>query len=451
MVKLNWFIRQVFEIREGGFSVFLNKMIYVFSVIKWPINGIWAIPGVMIIRLLRPFILVRMTEIWSDRIGHFSTDSLVHLSRKILKLESERIFDLYTYSEGKICNQQWAKMVRRHLPVFWWVKYLLFYNQLIPKGKIHNGPSIVSGRDYQGLIHRSNAKLEFTCKEELDAKSWMRNYGWSDGEPFVCIAVRDSKYLAEMSPSFEQGLKLCSYHNYRDGDIEDYYPVVHKLLQKGYWVVRMGKTAYKPMLNLPRVIDYPFVEDQADLLDIWLCANCHFFISTGLGIDSVATCYSRPQVYVNTLPMSYLRSIAPMIVAPKHLTWVKTGEYLNLSEHWIHRYQEGDLYEQAGICVSDLTPEEITEIVFEMDQRIDGSWEDKEEDLLSQRKFWDTFKRLAQDPNIFNEFLSGLQCKGWVEPKNNKGDNFAAIHGWKHPEARVACSYLRKMGDAYFE
>ena len=129
MVKLNWFIRQVVEIREGGFSVFLNKMRRL-SDIKWIINGIWAIPGVMIIRLLRPFILVRMTEIFSIRIGHFSTDSLIHLSRKILKLESERTIDLFTYSEGKICNQQWAKMVRRRLPVFWWVKYLLFYNQL---------------------------------------------------------------------------------------------------------------------------------------------------------------------------------------------------------------------------------------------------------------------------------------------------------------------------------
>jgi putative glycosyltransferase (TIGR04372 family) len=447
---MKWLNRQIVQINKGGWSTIRRKIGRLYDDIRLFVFAIWAIPGVLFIRLIRPYVLVRMAEIFSSRIGHFSMDATIYLNMSPLISEQSFLLDLYSLSDGLICNSQWKIMVQRRLKVYWWVKYLIYYNRFIPGGEIHERSDLVTGRDYQGFIHRKKFHFMFYEKEDEVAKAWLREFGWIDGEPFICLAVRDSKYLAERSVVFEDGLNANAYHNYRDGDIDDYVPAVQSLLEKGYWVIRMGKSCFKQMPSLPRVIDYPFVENQNDLLDIWLSANCDFFISTGLGIDSVASSFRRPQVFVNALPIAMLRSNFNSIWAPKHLTWKDSGKYLTLREHWIHRYQDGMEYEQAGILVVDLTSDEITNIILEREQRNAGIWIDSDEDLLRQKKFWDTFTSIAKDPNIYNEIRWGIECIGWAELEDTDGP-INAIHGWKHPEARVASCYLRKMGVSFYE
>ena len=85
-------MRQILAIKEGVWPVLSYKLERL-TVVKWFLNWIWAIPGVMIIRIIRPWLVVRMTEIFSERIGHFSTDALKHLSRQVLRFEQGRILD----------------------------------------------------------------------------------------------------------------------------------------------------------------------------------------------------------------------------------------------------------------------------------------------------------------------------------------------------------------------
>ena len=53
-------------------------------------------------------------------------------------------------------------------------------------------------------------------------------------------------------------------------------------------------------------------------------------------------------------------------------------------------------YDQAGIELVDNTPEEITAVVMEMEERINGTWQSTEEDEELQLRFWSAFKERAR-------------------------------------------------------
>ena len=55
------------------------------------------------------------------------------------------------------------------------------------------------------------------------------------------------------------------------------------------------------------------------------------------------------------------------------------------------RYLRTQKYENHGIEVLENTPEEIREVVVEMDERLKGTWETTEEDEVLQKRFWSIF------------------------------------------------------------
>ena len=54
-------------------------------------------------------------------------------------------------------------------------------------------------------------------------------------------------------------------------------------------------------------------------------------------------------------------------------------------------FYHSDDFLNHGIELIENSPEEISEVVIEMDKRLDGTWEDSDEDELMQKKFWDLF------------------------------------------------------------
>ena len=55
-----------------------------------------------------------------------------------------------------------------------------------------------------------------------------------------------------------------------------------------------------------------------------------------------------------------------------------------------------DEYQNNDIELQENTPEEIKDLVTEMDERISGSWKETEEDLLLQKKFWNVYENNMQ-------------------------------------------------------
>ena len=376
------------------------------------IHGTWALPAVMVIRLLRPILIIRVGTFRYDRIGHFAAD-VGHQWAK-LHVQPRNIVDWY-WLDGPTTNNQWEMMVRRNFSIYSWTKYLDFWNCFIPGGMVHHRPSTTNGsRDIEGLLERAQTKLKFLPSEDVDGKTWLRAQGWQEGEPFVCLLVRDSAYL-NSEPKHSK--RSWEYHKYRESDIETFIPAAKWLAEQGVWVLRMGKTMARqiPMIH-PKVIDYAFHPDKSDFLDVWLFANCDLCITTLSGPDMISDVYRKPILAINFLPLLHLWSWSNVLHHPKKICWKDSGKTLSLIEYLDHSYLTSDQYRDNGIDIVDLKPNEITETVQECWHRIEGKWVVSSDEIEQQKQF---FGVLRQSPE------------------------FSKYHGWIHPESRLSMSFLR--------
>ena len=412
---------QIKQIRKGGVVVGLQKAR---KLILFGFASLIAFLPMVVMRFMRPLILIRMASIRNDRIGSFCGDSSYLLATKPTNRWLPLTFDWYFFS-GISCNHQWARMVKRKLFMHNWVRYLDFINRRIPGGVAHVRPAPRS-RPIDGIFQKDIPRFEFTSHESDRALQWLSNIGWKRGQPFVCLSVRDSAYLAAVSNALGEKPDYWSYHSYRDSDIDNYRDAIRYLIERDYWVFRMGKVVEKPLLiQHKNFIDYPFLSNKDDLMDIWLTMNCNIFISTGSGLDFLPPVYKSPStLIVNVLPLLQLNSWHWTTWTPKHLVWRNSGKFLTLEEHDLHAYTRTLDYESRGIRVIDLDANEIKNAVIEHEQRICGQWQDSDEDIRLQALFW-------------VKFTSTL--------------SFHKYHQWIHPEARAGAFYLRQMGDAFFD
>lgn len=385
----------------------LNRM-------KLLINSIWAIPLVALMRLVRPIILIRICLLFSDRVGHFIPDVAEQLARVNIK---DKSLDLYYF--GEVSNKQWAIMAKRsRLKVLGrWVKYVDQWNQILPGGSIHSlKSSLTETRDINNLFGRFDVRIPFLPSENDAGISWLRSKGWSEGEPYVCLLVRDSAYLGNTFPDSD-----FRYHDYRDSDIDTYVNAVEWLASQGVWILRMGKLMEKQLqTKSKRVIDYAFDSEKSDLLDIWLFANCTGVISTGTGLDQIAMIYRKPQLYLNALPLGCIHSWSDVVWIPKNLKHANTGKPFTLKEYIEADYYTLDEYKAAGIEIVDLNSCEISAAVAEFWSRIVGSWESTADDLRLQKWFWSNLEE-------------------W--------DSYGKMHGVRHPNAVAGKAWLASLSE----
>lgn len=418
-----WLPRQLSELRNGGFGVLKKKVLRTYNRLhlRELANGIWAVPCVLLIRALRPIVLIRLGTLFSSRIGHFASDGAEQVAR--LQQQPPNTVDWFWL--GPTSNSQWERMIRRSLPVHSWVKYLDWWNKALPGGSAHERPSSYTGsRDVEGLYNRHDVKIPFLPVETDEALAWLRSKGWSDGEPFVCLLVRDAAYLANdplQGDGTPAAYERWGYHDYRDSDIDTYIPAIQWLAEQGVWVIRMGKLMAKPLpTGMDHVIDYAFDSNKSDLLDIWLFANCSGSISTSTGPDAVPLVYDRPLLCVNALPLGVFVSWSRSVWVPKTLQWASTGQTLSINEYLENHWMGTAEFKKAGISIVDLSSEDILMAVQEFWLRSSGTFQDTAEEQARQDEFW----------NI---------CMAW--PEHSK------YHGWRHQESRVGAAWLQSLDE----
>jgi putative glycosyltransferase (TIGR04372 family) len=404
-------IRHINQIKEEGWIAVKRKLIRLpKELLPIPLI-IFSVPLVLLIRLFRPLIWIRFGYVRSDIIGHSVFDPEYYLSE--YEIENKKTFDFFYFQTNDYPNKQWYLMVLRTLRINHWIRYIDVANRLIPGGELHHKiAGIVRSRDLKGYIAKTKSHFSFTDEENEKGMKFLESLGMDVGFKFVCLQVRDSSYKKKYGDKRD-----WSYHNFRNSDIETYKEASIALAEKGYWILRMGKSVNKTFnTGQPHIFDYANSQERCDFLDIWLMANCFFCFSTGTGLDEVPLVFRKPTIYVNFIPFRDMVSFGHNISLPKHLLWTETNKRLSLTEHLNHSYIKSDEYKKKGIFVEDLTSEEINESVQEMEARLVGSWRDSDEDVLLQKKYWKTIK-------------------AWPEYKK--------FHGVIHQDARIGSNFLR--------
>ena len=357
---------------------------------------------VLIIRLIRPWFLVRLGGLISARIGHFAANTELYLCEQAvgINVPHQRHVDIFYMTYKPVCNQQLEGMWQRVLRIWpsWIMAPVARVNRFIPGGKIHEvGQNTQHDRDVHNLLDRFPPHIEFTVEEEQRGQTGLRAMGIPIEGLFVCLAVRDSAYLATYLPGSDY-----SYHNYRDSDIQNYALGAEALAERGYFVIRMGAKVCSTMKsNHPRVIDYATNGMRTDFMDIYLGARCAFCISVGTGFDAVPLIFRRPIVYVNMVPIGYLFTFRKQFLGIfKHHLQARGNRELSLREifsHGVGFSLFASEYETKDVDLIENTPEEIRDVVIEMAERLEGTWQVHPDDEALQRRFWEIFAVYALD------------------------------------------------------
>lgn len=349
---------------------------------------------------------MRIGNLISSRIGHLAANTELYLCERDagINVPQQHYVDLFCMGYRPICNEQLAIMWRRLLRIWpaWLLGPISRVNQLIPGGAIHAiGNNTQHDRDVHNLLDRLPPHLIFTEEEEAKGEAGLQAMGIPPGAKFVCLLVRDNAYL----DAHLKGMKTdFSYHNYRDSDIQNYVLAAEELANRGYFVVRMGAKVREAIkTDHPRVIDYATNGMRSDFMDIYLGAKCNFCISVSSGYDAVPQIFRRTIVYVNMVPLGYLFTFkAQSLGITKHHFLEAQNRELTLAEIFTHGVgfcMRSSDYESKGIILIENTPEEIRDVVIEMVERLNGTWQAHEDDDVLQRKFWEIFPTDAKTPD----------------------------------------------------
>jgi len=355
---------------------------------------------------------IRFGKLRADRIGHYVYEYALMIAES--ELNNNSTIDIFC-THYPICNEQFDKMIRRRSFVRDWVRYLFLWNKAIPFGEKHNAQNNIDldSRDLDGWLEKANVYFNFCANEELIVKEWLEKHHIQK-ENFVCMLIRDNAYLPDLK-----------HHDYRNTNIDTYVNSCKMLADDGLKVIRMGKKMeHRIPVENTNIIDYAFLDDKSDLLDIWLFANCKFCISTGTGIDSISDVYRKPMLLVNHNPIGHHVTWSDCILVPKTLIWHHSNKPLTLKENLDFNSLEANEYYNEGISFIDLDDKDIMEAFKERYQRIIGTWVDTQDDINRQKEFWKIFK-------------------SW--------DEFPKYHGFIHPKAKVGSYWLRKMGRSFLQ
>ena len=384
------------------FKIIANLFIYIFATLI-----------VIIIRLFKPIVLIRYGNLFSNRIGHFAGNTELYLCEKGARINTPQKFtlDLF-YIEKPISNYQLLKMWKRLLIILpsWLICRVKIINELIPDWEIHEvGHNANMDRDIFNLLDKYPAHLKFTAEEEIKGQEQLKNIGLSNNEKFVCLFVRDKAYLNSYQPEHD-----WSVHDYRDANIQNYILAIQELINRGYYVIRMGAKVKEPVnFKNPKFIDYAYNGMRTDFLDIYLGAKCEFCISSSSGWDAVpGFLFRKPVLITNLVPAGYLPTFTnKYIVMIKGHYSIDLDRYLTFSEIFekgLGYILDSSIYSTKKVKLVENSPEEIKEAVIETEERLTGNSKNDVEDEALQIQFWKLF------PKKVNSIYNGAPLHGEI-------------------------------------
>lgn len=403
MKRVGEFVRrQIQELRAGGIKTFWRKAGTLLEVVA-------AIPVVLVARLLAPLVLIRFGGLPSVGIGPFALATEIYLCERDAGIHGkQKTIDLLYYC-APACNRQLKAMWERVLTISRFARAAERVNRWLPGGQRHRMPWGKIASDIYGLLAQRPPHLSFTTEEERQGQAALRQLGIQEGTPLVCFHACETFYYAtrrKRNPHDDR---------YRTSDIQTQLPAMDALTQRGYVALRMGAVvqASLPTTN-PRVIDYATIA-RTDFLDIFLCWHCRFYLGGNDGLGCLPLAFRRPVVFVQYAPLEYVWRWTPHdLILPKKL-WLRSEHrwltFREIIDSGVGRLLQTELYEQRGIELVDNTPEEITAIALEMDERLNGTWQTTEEDEALQRRFWSLF---AQTDGAARAHLADRWSKGLV-------------------------------------
>ncbi len=332
--------RQKKEIKIKGLKFIIVKIkrrikniIYFFVLITY-------LPVLLLASIIRIFYKFRIGLVNSKRIGHLAINTTLYcLIKNFFKKKNYKTHkDILIYNKpisNKYLFLKFDNILNFSNPFFLRPLYDLicifakknsfFKNFLVPRFASHIFKKS-GAEDRHDLVMRSQVILQFNQKDKINGGMLLEKMGIKNNK-YVCLFVRDDNYLNKRFPD-----EIWDYHEHRNFDIDDFNSMINLIIERGYYLVRMGRDSKKRVgIINPKIIDYPFSSYVSDFADIYLMANCALCISTSTGPELVPRIFKKPLAQIApTIGSMYTHK--NVINCMLNTYCKKTSNYLNLED-----------------------------------------------------------------------------------------------------------------------
>ena len=231
--------------------------------------------------------------------------------------------------------------------------------------------------------------LTFSDDEKRRGLEMQKNLLIRPEKEFVCIALPEKSYYElkiEKEHPVSKSTDLYSYFP----SWERYFQCIKSLNDAGLSVIRMGQSVDSSIdQSSCEIIDYASTL-RSEFGDVWLSGNCKFVIAGGgNGIYWPASALNKPSLLTDSYGLFNTSYGQHDLVTPQ-LAWSRSEKRL-VPFSWMIR-QGGGWGHKKSLIAGDIeiiknTVEEIAEVVLEMNQRLDGTWIETDEDVELQNRF----------------------------------------------------------------
>ena len=347
------------------------------------------IPLILLVRLIRPLLLIRFGHVLKHKIGHCPLEAELYLLEKKAKIQPEGAVDLFYFqhgTDGQAANMFSMTLAKRSIVTSPLVELLAIANAWVPGGDRHRIAIHLRDThqlaDVDKLMLRVPQQIDLTDQEDALGRDTLAQLGVPRDAKFVCFHVRSPSYWTRRRPG------IGSDSDFRNSTIESYFEAMRLAAERGYYVLRVGDPLLPPLPEIhPRVIDY-CTRARTEFMDVYLAARCSLMVSTASGIDAVSYMFRRPILYVNVVTWGYMFINMPQPSQCMFKTFMKDGKPMKLEAvvaAGAQGFTTSDQFAAAGITLQENTSEEIAQAVAEMLDGLEGKAVDPQTAELQQR------------------------------------------------------------------
>lgn len=227
--------------------------------------------------------------------------------------------------------------------------------------------------------------LELTEDHRSMGEQCLRELGIPPNAWFVCVHSRESGY----SPDDEY------VHAHRNSEIGSYRLAMNTIVERGGWCIRVGDETMSALQPTKGIIDYANSGKKSDWMDIFLCAECRFFLGNSSGLCVVSTVFGVPLALANMTPLSNAYPNGPTDLGIPMLVELQSGGMMSFVEAFnspVANYRSATQFSVSGLNAVSNDEKEIRDLAVEMMDRLDGVAIYSEEDELRQKQFRELFR-----------------------------------------------------------
>jgi putative glycosyltransferase (TIGR04372 family) len=213
----------------------------------------------------------------------------------------------------------------------------------------------------------------------------LHRLGLPPGAWFVCAHAREGGF----TPDTED------VHSYRNTNIDQYRQAIKTIASHGGWVIRVGDASMKQLAGLPNLIDYAHSSEKADWMDLFLCAQCQFFLGDTSGLFMISVIFGVPCVLTNITPLG-VPAYAPIdLYIPKLLCKKIGSDRLLFSDIFaspLSTFRATTQFTKAGVEHEENSSDDIDALVKEALLRMENKWVSRANDEELQASFKKMFR-----------------------------------------------------------